>query len=313
MSGRILVLGAAGRLGRVAAQAFRDRGWSVVSQVRPGSAAAAVPQTQAVEAHALDEDTIVQAARGADAILHALNPPYADWPQLVPQFAAVAISAARSSGATLLFPGNLYVYGAGLPALLDEQTPMHPTSRKGALRLAVEEHMRAAADSGMRTIILRAGDYFGGPGMGAWFDRVLVSNLGNGRVIYPGPLNTMHEWTYLPDLAEALVRLAERRASLPPFASFGFPGHAVTGREFVAAIAKLTRTGRVRVSGMPWWLLRAVAPVVPTYREITEIAYLWREPHRIDGERLKETIGDIPHTPLDEAVAGALRALGAPV
>ena len=36
MKGRILVLGAAGRLGFVAAEAFRDAGWQVKGLVRPG-------------------------------------------------------------------------------------------------------------------------------------------------------------------------------------------------------------------------------------------------------------------------------------
>ena len=38
MSSRILVLGATGRLGHVAAECFRDAGWNVVSLVRPGHA-----------------------------------------------------------------------------------------------------------------------------------------------------------------------------------------------------------------------------------------------------------------------------------
>ena len=36
MTGRILVLGAAGRFGYAAADAFRAAGWEVTSLVRPG-------------------------------------------------------------------------------------------------------------------------------------------------------------------------------------------------------------------------------------------------------------------------------------
>ena len=36
MTTRILVLGAAGRLGFAAAEAFRDAGWQVTGLVRPG-------------------------------------------------------------------------------------------------------------------------------------------------------------------------------------------------------------------------------------------------------------------------------------
>src|SRR5215831_1228365 len=82
MSARVLVLGAAGRLGHAAARAFRDAGWSVASLVRPGSAARAPADTEIVEVHALDHAAVGAAARAADVVLHALNPSYTDWPRL---------------------------------------------------------------------------------------------------------------------------------------------------------------------------------------------------------------------------------------
>jgi hypothetical protein len=33
-------------------------------------------------------------------------------------------------------------------------------------------------------------------------------------------------------------------------------------------------------------------------------------PHRINGEKLRAAIGELPHTPLPDAVAASLRALG---
>ncbi|HVX91903.1 MAG TPA: NAD-dependent epimerase/dehydratase family protein [Xanthobacteraceae bacterium] len=309
MSGHILILGAAGRCGHAAAEAFRDAGWSVASLVRPGAAARAAARTQIVEANALDGEAVIKAAHGSDLVLHALNPPYTDWSRLALPLADVAVAAAQAAGATLLLPGNLYNYGAAMPPTLDEDTPMRPSSRKGAIRVRIEERLREAASSGLRVIVLRAGDFYGGGGTGSWFDRILVKDLAHGRVTYPGPLDVVHEWAYLPDFAVACVRLAEARGALSSYETFGFPGHAVTGREFVRVIARAM--GRdLRVSRMPWWLLRAAGPLVPIFRELAELAYLWQTPHRIAGDKLEDVIGDIPRTPLAEAVAAALRALG---
>jgi len=61
VSGRILVLGAAGRIGRAAAEAFRDTGWSVASQVRGTSAPRAAAGTQIVEVDARDAESLVEA------------------------------------------------------------------------------------------------------------------------------------------------------------------------------------------------------------------------------------------------------------
>ena len=309
MSARVLVLGAAGRLGHTAAEAFRDAGWTVASLVRPGSTARAPADTEVVEVHALDHAAVGQAARGADVVLHALNPSYTDWSRLALPLAYSAVTAAETAGATVLFPGNLYNYGSPLPPVIDENTPMRPSSRKGQLRVAIEDRMAEAAERGARIVILRAGDFYGG-GRGSWFDLVLAKEIDRGRLTYPGPLDLLHEWAYLPDLASTLPRLAAIRETLPPFASFGFPGHAVTGRELTAAIGR-TMHGKPEVKRMTWWLIHALRPIVPLCRELSEIAYLWNEPHRIDGSKLEAAIGEIPRTPLDLAVARALQDLDA--
>jgi NAD(P)-dependent dehydrogenase (short-subunit alcohol dehydrogenase family) len=62
MSARVLVLGAAGRLGHAAARAFRDAGWSVASLVRPGNASRAPADTEIVEIHALDHAAVAKGA-----------------------------------------------------------------------------------------------------------------------------------------------------------------------------------------------------------------------------------------------------------
>jgi len=82
MSARILVLGAAGRLGHKAAETFRDAGWIVTSLMRPGGAARAPAHTTVLEIDALDHAAVGKAARGVDVVLHALNPPYTDWARL---------------------------------------------------------------------------------------------------------------------------------------------------------------------------------------------------------------------------------------
>src|SRR5215216_4287660 len=195
-----------------------------------------------------------------------------------------------------------------MPEVLDEAAPMRPTSRKGQIREAMELRMREAADRGMRALIVRAGDVFGG-GRGTWFDLVIARDVNRGRVTYPGPLDAVHAWAYLPDLATAMVRLAERRATLGAFETFGFSGHAVSGREMIHAMARAMQRD-LRVKRMRWWMVKTVGQLFAMGRELAEIEYLWRVPHRISGEELKSLIGELPHTPLDQAVAAALRKLG---
>src|SRR5262249_57744751 len=99
---------------------------------------------------------------GPGVSVHALTPAYPDWSRLALPLAYSAINAAETAGATLLFPGNLYNYGSPMPATIDETTPMRPSSRKGHLRVAMEERMAEAAHPGMHAILPPAGRILGG-------------------------------------------------------------------------------------------------------------------------------------------------------
>ncbi len=58
---------------------------------------------------------------------------------------------------------------------------------------------------------------------------------------------------------------------------------------------------------------RLLGPFIPIFGELAEMAYLWQQPHRIDGSALRDVIGKVPHTPLATAVAAALDQFGVPV
>src|SRR5436853_949852 len=151
MRDSILILGAAGRLGYAAAEAFRSEGWAVTGLVRPGAAHRVPPGIKVVET--TDRKAAVEAARGVNVVLHALNPPQTKWHQMALPHAYSAIEAAETSGATLMFPGNIYNYGRGMPEVLDESTPMQPTTRKGRIRYEIEQRLLEASERGVRTII----------------------------------------------------------------------------------------------------------------------------------------------------------------
>src|SRR3569833_2006231 len=285
MTGRIIVLGAAGRLGFAAGEAFRDAGWQVKGLVRPRRACAVPRGVEPIEAVTRDE--AVAAASSCDVVLNALNPAITEWDKNALSLAYGAIAAAEGNGATLLFPGSVWNYGRGMPPVLDEDTPMQPTTRKGKMRVEIEQRIHEACDTGMRAILLRAGDFFGA-GSGSWFDLVIAKDIARGRLTYPGPLAVPHAWAYLPDYAATLVRLAEKRANFGAFETFGFPGHTVTGREIIAAIESVTRS-KFTLRPMSWWFLKTIGQLLALGRELSELEYLWRVPHSISGDKLKTT------------------------
>ena len=306
MTRQVVILGAKGRFGRAAAEAFLAAGWAVRGFARNWDSDLIDPRVERVTADAFDLQAAVAASAGADVIVNALNPLYPDWARDLPRLAVSVIAAAKATGATVMLPGNVYNYGAGMPPVLDEMTPHNPTTRKGRIREAMENSYAEAADEGVQTIILRGGDFIEREKTGNWFDTYIAAQASRGRVTYPGPLGNMHAWAYLPDMARAMVGLAEKRGELGVFVSLGFEGFNLTGHELVSAMERVT--GRtLKVGEMPWGAMRMISLFAPVVREVLEMRYLWNVPHAIDGGELAALLPDFRPTPLRTALADAMR------
>ncbi len=179
---------------------------------------------------------VTAAAKDAALIVHAANPPaYRNWAGTVLPMLDSAIAAAKASGARILFPGTIYNYGPDAFPILREDSPQHPKTRKGALRVAMEARLKS---SGVRTLIVRAGDFFGPRAGNSWFAQGFVTpGRKVARIVYPGSLRVGHAWAYLPDVAETMARLVDREETLAPFDSFHMRGQWLApGGEMADAI-----------------------------------------------------------------------------
>ena len=319
MVNTVLVLGARGRLGGAVAMAFAAAGWRVLAQRRAGGEAPApVAGVEWVLADAADTATLQRAAAGACVVVHAMNPAYtaAAWRAEAPGLMQSAIDLAAALRAHLLFPGNVYNYGAGMPALLSPDTAQRPSTEKGRIRADLEQQLaQGARQHGLAATVIRAGDFFGA-GSGSWLDQVIVKKLPQGRVTWPGAVDAPHAWAYLPDLAKVFVDVAEAGGEAGSCEVLHFAGHTVTGHDWLTALTEvawergwLPRDGALRTSRMPWGLMRLVSPFVPVVASLREMRYLWDVPHALDGAALARRIGTEPHTPFLEALRAAITEL----
>jgi nucleoside-diphosphate-sugar epimerase len=306
---KIAVLGARGRVGRAVAKAFVDAGYEVVGVTRDGKLPEELAGVEGVVADALDQRSLTEATRGADIVFNGLNPIYSDWSTCMPM-AENVMAACAWNRALHLFPGTVYNFGSPMPPVLTEETAWRPTTEKGRIRVAMEELFRSEAEAGrVRTAILRAGDFFGGKGTGAWFDLVVASKIAKGIYTAPGKVDLIHEWAYLPDLAAGFVALAENREQLGAFENLNFANHAVTDLQMKMA-AQQALDECLELASMPWWVLRLGSPFNANWRAIVSMSYLRFQPHRLAPGKLASIIGDVPYTPLVDAVAGAMADLG---
>ncbi len=308
-----LVIGATGGVGGAVARALITRGWRVRALNRnPERAAAGSPLTgvEWIRGDAMITEDVVAAAHGARLIVHGANPPgYRDWSKLVIPMLESSIAAAKATGARILLPGNVYNYGPDAGSVITETSPQHPVTRKGRLRVEMERRLQA---SGVKSLIVRAGDFFG-PGVTAnsWFNQLVTPGRPVRSAVYPGVRGVGHAWAYLPDLAETMVRLVDQEDRLETHAVFNFAGvWFERGEDMARAVLRVAEQPEHRLRRLPWPLLVLASPVVPMFREILEMRYLWRRPLRLDNRKLVSLLGAEPRTPLDRAVAHTLDALG---
>jgi nucleoside-diphosphate-sugar epimerase len=222
-----------------------------------------------------------------------------------------SIAAARAAGARIVLPGTVYNFAKD-EAVLTESTPQRPTTRKGKIRVEMEQRLAEAARAGTPVLIVRAGDFFGAHGRNNWFSQGLVKPGAPVRsVTYPGKSDVGHAWAYLPDLGETIARLLDRARDLAPFDVFHFRGHWF---DRGVAIAEATRDAanapHASIRWFPWFAIFLLAPFVETFREMLEMRYLWRVRVRLDNAKLVAFLGEEPHTPLAHALRATLDGLG---
>ncbi|SHI46378.1 dTDP-4-dehydrorhamnose reductase [Shimia gijangensis] len=291
MSGSALILGGNGRFGRNCTLAFKAAGWQVRQFDR-------------------QSDDLMQAVQGVDVIVAAWNPAYPDWATQVLQQHTQVIEAAKTVDATVIVPGNVYVYGPENEKVWRNTTPHLAQNPLGRIRIDMEAVYR---NSDVRTILLRAGDFIDTQDSGNWFDMILTSKLSKGVFRYPGRVDIPHAWAFLPDLTRAAVALADRRDSLNRFEDVAFPGYTMSGQDMAHALSDVCGVD-LRLKQVNWLPFRLMSPVWKMASCLLEMRYLWNTPHSLARDRFVELLPDFQETPvtvaLRRAVAGKVQKSG---
>ncbi len=285
MQRTVLILGGSGKIGSHAADVFWNAGWKVRHYDRK-------------------TDDMTAAAMGADVIINGLNPPaYHDWERTIPAITAQVIAAAKASGATVIIPGNIYNFG-NQAGVLDENTPHQAHTKKGRIRIAMEQSYKRA---GIQTIVLRAGNFIDPRGNGDIMSMLIMREITKGKITAAADPDTLQAYAYVPDWARAALMLAERRTELAPFEDIPFPGHAFTTTD-LQRFVQTHSTRAIKINRFPWWIMTLVSPFWELAREMREMRYLYEMPHQIGSEKFARLLPDFQPTDLEEVMRSGLPA-----
>lgn len=283
MTNTVLILGASGKIGRHTVRAFRDAGWDIRLYDRA-------------------KGDMVKSAMGVDVIVNGLNPPnYQNWAQNIPAITEQVIAAAKASGATVIIPGNVYNFG-DQPGEWSETTAQNPVSEKGVIRKEMERSYR---DSGVQTIILRAGNFIGDAADDDVMRVMILRTIKKGKITAPGGADVMQTYCYLPDWARAVVMLTGKRERLAAFEDVPFPGHSFTLTDLHRVLEQ--ELGRpLKVTKFPWLVMTLLAPFWELASELKEMRYLWNTPHTMSAKKLNRLLPEFQPTPMRQVMTAGL-------
>jgi nucleoside-diphosphate-sugar epimerase len=232
----------------------------------------------------------VRATQGASVVYDCMNPAYHRWAEQLLPLARGALLGATKASARLVALDCLYMYGRPQGAM-SETTPMNPCSKKGELRVKLAEMRMGAHQRGeARVTIGRASDFFGSNlPYSAWSDRFYQRALRGAAVECMGDPDMPHAYTYVEDIARALVTLGERDEASGQV--WHLPTNAAESTQALA-----TRLGdalgmSIRVKRVPLWLMKIVGVFEPFLREVQEMVYQWEVPFMVDDSKFRAAFG----------------------
>ncbi len=294
------VVTGAGPVGSTVALQLADAGQQVRLLTRSGSG----PDHPSIERRQVDvsqPDALAEAFAGATAVHHCIHGSAYDarvWRDELPRAERAVLEAAGRVGAVVVFPESLYSYGP-VEGPITEDTPRTATGGKLGVRTDLLAQREASTTP---TVSVAASDFYGPRVRNAHAGERMVPTVLAGRTMRVlGSLDQPHSFTYVPDLAAAMIEAARREDLWNSF--LHAPTSApVTQQSLVEMVATAGGVPVPRTSAIPPWVLRASGLVSREMRELAETSYMFTEPFVLDSTGSEHRLGLAP-TPMADATA----------
>jgi len=310
--GKIALLGAAGAIGTSVADALRSEGtpYRVVgrSEEHLRRTFDGDPLAQ-VRAWNLDDGLSVrQALDGVETAIYLIGVNYWQF-ELHPTLMRKILEQAELAGVKrMLLIGTVYPYGRPQSNPVTEVHPRNPHTFKGRMRKEQEDILFAAHEAGkMQACELRLPDFYGPNVDKSFLWSAFVAAKKGGRAQLVGPIDTPHQFVFVPDVGPIVCRLLAADGAWGHMWNFAGSGTA-TQRELVTKIYAMAGSSlRMMVANKT--MLRILGLFNPLMREMVEMHYLLTDPVLMDDSRLEKLLGGLKRTSYDRGIQLTLEAM----
>jgi nucleoside-diphosphate-sugar epimerase len=299
MSGLYVVTGA-GPVGWTVAEQLAERGDRVRVLTRSGGGPDH-PHIEKLKADVSNRGLLGDAFDGAAAVFHCIHGSSysaAAWERELPAAEAAVLAAAGAAGAVVVFPESLYSY-SNPGQVMTEDSPREAAGGKRGVRAAL---LRAREVSATDTVSVVAGDFFGPRVRSSHAgERMVPAILTRRPLQVVGSADQPHSFTYVPDLAAAMIRAAAQ-PELWNRVLHAPTNPPLTQRQIAHAFAAAAGVPGTKVHTVPGWVLRSLGLFSADMRELGETLYQFQRPFVMDSTASEEQLGLRP-TPLHVAAA----------
>ena len=308
---KIALFGAAGAIGQTIAGALNNnhQEYRVVGRSRAAlqQAFGSDPLAEVVVWNPDDLASVRAAAQGIETLIYLVGVAY-DHFELHPQLMRKTLDGAIAAGVQrILLIGTVYPYGLPQTNPVREDHPRNLHTFKGRMRKEQEDLLLQADAAGkIHGAVLRLPDFYG-PGVDKSFlHSIFVAAATGGRAQVIAPLDTPHEYVYVPDVGPVVGRLIENPAAYGRVWHLAGAGTITTREVFNRAFAVTGNKPKKIVAGPI--TLRLMGLFNPIMRELVEMHYLQTNPVVLDDSALRGLLGEIKKTNYDDGIRLSVNA-----
>jgi nucleoside-diphosphate-sugar epimerase len=253
---------------------------------------------EVVAADLTDRDSTLKAVSGSSVafLVAGLKYDLKLWRVVWPRIMQNTIEAAKRAKARLVFLDNVYMYGK-VNGVMTEDTPFHPSSKKGEVRAQIATMLLNEMKNGSLTaLIARAADFYG-PNTPTGIPNVLVlDNMAKGKkAMWLMNDSRKHSLSFTLDIARSLVLLANNESAWNQTWHVPTAPNPPTGKEFIRMAAdefhvapKYRVLNRAMVWGAGWF--------DSNIREVYEMLYQYEFDYVFDSTKFTRAFGFQPTT-----------------
>jgi nucleoside-diphosphate-sugar epimerase len=294
------ILGINGNVGKLLAAELTQKG----VKVRGVSRRPFLGNWEHISADVLNLEQLTTAVAGSEVVYLAVGLEYTikiwrrDWVVLMQN----TIEACRRTNAKLIFVDNVYMYGH-VEGAMTEATPMQPSSEKGKVRAEVAALLLKAFEAKTITgCIARAADFYGPDCDKSGLNTTVFERFSAKKSAqWLGKADTLHAFTYVPDMAKALAILGTDDRM-----NQSFVWHLPTAVPTLTGLEIMEQAGKEfgvppKFSAIGDFMLTVLGIFIPIMRELKEMSYQTNFDYVFSSEKFERVFG-LKSTPYADGI-----------